>query len=262
MIVAGVAVNFLIGILMFSLVYMKLGIPQFSGEQVMISAVTKDSPAEISGIKVGEVVVRVGETDIATADQFVSLVKDKKGQMISLYVAKVDTNGLKSDRSRVIEVIPRENPPEGEGALGVGVSTVPIITYEKKVWYQAPFYGAVEGMKEAVAWSREFLRIFSHPVELVKNISGPVAVVKVGQQAASEGWVTMARFAGIISLNLAIFNLLPIPALDGGRLVMIVLEKIVGRKRVVKVERYVNGVGMILLIALLIGVTVKDLFFS
>lgn len=261
-IVAGVAVNFLIGILMFSLVYMKLGIPQFSGEQVMISAVTKDSPAGISGIKVGEVVVRVGETDIATADQFVSLVKDKKGQMISLYVAKVDTNGLKSDNSRVIEVIPRENPPEGEGALGVGVSTVPIITYEKKVWYQAPFYGAVEGMKEAIAWSREFLRIFSHPVELVKNISGPVAVVKVGQQAASEGWVTMARFAGIISLNLAIFNLLPIPALDGGRLVMIVLEKIVGRKRVVKVERYVNGVGMILLIALLIGVTVKDLFFS
>ena len=261
-IVAGVAVNFLIGILMFSLVYMKLGIPQFSGEQVMISAVTKDSPAEISGIKVGEVVVRVGETDIATADQFVSLVKDKKGQMISLYVAKVDTNGLKSDSSRVIEVIPRENPPEGEGALGVGVSTVPIITYEKKVWYQAPFYGAVEGMKEAVAWSRELLRIFSHPVELVKNISGPVAVVKVGQQAASEGWVTMARFAGIISLNLAIFNLLPIPALDGGRLMMIVLEKIVGRKRVVKVERYVNGVGMILLIALLIGVTVKDLFFS
>lgn len=261
-IVAGVAVNFLIGILMFSLVYMKLGIPQFSGEQVMISAVTKDSPAEISGIKVGEVVVRVGETYIATADQFVSLVKDKKGQMISLYVAKVDTNGLKSDSSRVIEVIPRENPPEGEGALGVGVSTVPIITYEKKVWYQAPFYGAVEGMKEAIAWSREFLRIFSHPVELVKNISGPVAVVKVGQQAASEGWVTMARFAGIISLNLAIFNLLPIPALDGGRLVMIVLEKIVGRKRVVKVERYVNGVGMILLIALLIGVTVKDLFFS
>ncbi len=261
-IVAGVAVNFLIGILMFSLVYMKLGIPQFSGEQVMISAVTKDSPAEMAGIKVGEVVVRVGETDIATADQFVSLVKDKKGQMISLYVAKVDTNGLKSDSSRVIEVIPRENPPEGEGALGVGVSTVPIITYEKKVWYQAPFYGAVEGMKEAIAWSREFLRIFSHPVELVKNISGPVAVVKVGQQAASEGWVTMARFAGIISLNLAIFNLLPIPALDGGRLMMIVLEKIVGRKRVVRVERYVNGVGMILLIALLIGVTVKDLFFS
>lgn len=86
--------------------------------------------------------------------------------------------------------------------------------------------------------------------------------MKVGQQAASEGWLTMMRFAGIISLNLAIFNLLPIPALDGGRLLMIILEKIVGRKRVVKVERYVNAIGMILLLTLLVVVTVKDLFFS
>lgn len=261
-VLAGVTMNFIIGILMFSVVYMKLGIPQFEGEQVMISAVTKNSPAELAEIKVGEVVVRVGDSEIKTADEFVNLVKDKKGQMISLYLAKVDSNGRKSETSRQVSVIPRENPPEGEGALGVGVSTVPIITYIQKPWYQAPFYGAVEGMKEAIGWSKEFVRIFLHPVELLKNISGPVAVVKVGQSAAREGWVTMARFAGIISLNLAIFNLLPIPALDGGRLMMIVLEKIVGRKRVVKVERYANGIGMFLLIALLIGVTMKDLFFS
>ncbi|PIR99246.1 hypothetical protein COT87_00460 [Candidatus Collierbacteria bacterium CG10_big_fil_rev_8_21_14_0_10_44_9] len=261
-IVAGVGMNFLVGILMFSVVYAKLGVPKMSGEQVMVSAVTKNSPAELANIEVGEVVVRVGETEIKTSDQFVNLVKDKKGQMISLYLAKVDSNGRKSDSLRVVEVIPRENPPEGEGALGVGVSTVPIIAYIQKVWYQAPFYGAIEGTKEALVWSREFLRIFSHPVELMKNISGPVAVVKVGQQAAMEGWVTMLRFAGIISLNLAIFNLLPIPALDGGRLLMIGLEKIVGRKRVVKAERYVNAVGMFLLIALLIGVTIKDLFYA
>lgn len=261
-ILAGVTMNFLIGILMFGVVYAKLGVPKMSGEQVMVSAVTKNSPAELANIQVGEVLVRVGEIEIKTSDQFVSLVKDKKGQMISLYLAKVDSNGRKSDSSRVVEVIPRENPPVGEGALGVGVSTVPIVTYEKKIWYQAPFYGAVEGTKETMGWSREFIRIFSHPVELVKNISGPVSVVKIGQQAAADGWITMMRFGGIISLNLAIFNLLPIPALDGGRLLMIGLEKIVGRKRVVKVERYVNAVGMFLLIALLIGVTIKDLFFS
>ena len=261
-IIAGVTMNFLIGILMFSVVYAKLGIPKMSGEQVMVSAVTKNSPAELANIEVGEVVVRVGETEIKTSDQFVSLVKDKKGQMISLYLAKVDSSGRKSDSSRVVEVIPRENPPEGEGALGVGVSTVPIVSYQQKNWYLAPFYGASEGTKEALAWGREFVRIFAHPKELLGNLSGPVAVVKVGQQAAGDGWVTMLRFAGIISLNLAIFNLLPIPALDGGRLLMIVLEKIIGRKRVARVERYVNAAGMFLLIALLIGVTVKDLFFS
>lgn len=261
-VLAGVTMNFLIGILMFSVVYAKLGIPKFSGEQVLVTQVIKGSPADLASIVTGEVVVRVENTDVTSADQFVSLVKDKKGQVISLYVAKMDANGLKSDTSRVVEVIPRENPPEGEGALGIGVSTVPIVTYEMKPWYSAPVYGAIEGTKEAIGWSREFLRIFSHPVELMKNVSGPVAVVKVGQQAARDGWVTMVRFAGIISLNLAIFNLLPIPALDGGRLLMIFLEKVVGRKRVSKYEGYVNAVGMILLIGLLIGVTVKDLFFS
>jgi regulator of sigma E protease len=261
-ILAGVTMNFLIGILAFAVIYTVIGIPNLSGNQVVVATVSKGSPAQLAGITENEVVVRVGDTTITTADQFVALVKDKKGQAINIYVAKMDVNGLTSDSSQVITVIPRENPPAGEGALGVSVSTMPIVTYEKKPWYSAPYYGAVEGMKEAWGWTREFLHIFSHPAELLKNLSGPVAVVKVGQQAAKAGWTTLLRFAGIISLNLAIFNLLPIPALDGGRLVMVGLEKIVGRKRVAKYEKYVNAVGMGLLILLLVGVTVKDLFFS
>ena len=261
-ILAGVMMNFLIGILLFSVVYTKLGTPQLGADQVVIVEVVKNSPAELAGMQVGEGVVRVGEGTIKTANQFTQLVREQRGQMMSLYLAKMDSNGQKMETERIVSVIPRENPPEGEGALGVGVATVPVITYLHKSWYSAPYYGAIEGTKEAIGWSREFLRIFSHPGELLKNLSGPVAVVKVGEQAATEGWITMVRFAGIISLNLAIFNLLPIPALDGGRLLMIGLEKIVGRKRVAKVEKYVNAVGMFLLLALLIGVTVKDLFFN
>ncbi len=261
-VLAGVVMNFLIGIAMFSMVYTKLGIPHLNGEQVLVTHVAPDSPAMLAGIVQGEVLVRVGETEVSNSDQFIELIKDKKGQMVSLYLASMDSSGRREDSSRVVELIPRENPPEGEGALGVGVSTVPIVTYEKKVWYQAPFYAMVEGTKETIAWTREFLRVFSHPRELLQNLSGPVAVVKVGQQATMEGWVSTLRFGGIISLNLAIFNLLPIPALDGGRLVMIGLEKLVGRKRVAKYEGYVNAIGMFLLITLLVVVTVKDIFFS
>jgi len=261
-VLAGVAMNFLIGILMFSVIYTKMGIPKEVGQQVIVTQVVGGSPAQLAGITIGEVVVKVGDIEIKTADQFVGLIKNKKGESVSLYLAKVDANGNRSDTSRQVSVIPRENPPDGEGALGVGISSVATLAYEKKSWYTAPLYGAVEGSKEAIGWSREFLRIFAHPSELINNIGGPVAVVKVGQQASREGWLTMARFVGIISLNLAIFNLLPIPALDGGRLLMIFLEKIVGRKRVVKIEPIVNTVGMGLLILLLIGVTVKDLFFA
>jgi regulator of sigma E protease len=261
-VLAGVVMNFFIGIAMFSMVYTKLGIPQLSGEQVLVTHVAPDSPAMLAGMEQGEVLVRVGDTEVSSSDQFIELIKDKKGQMVSLYLASMDSSGRRGDSARVVELIPRENPPEGQGALGVGVATVPIVSYVKKVWYQAPFYAMVEGTKETWAWSREFHRIFSHPVELMKNLSGPVAVVKVGQQATMDGWVSTLRFGGIISLNLAIFNLLPIPALDGGRLLMIGLEKLVGRKRVAKYEGYVNAAGMFLLITLLVVVTVKDIFFS
>lgn len=261
-IVAGVVMNFLIGILMFSIVYAKIGIPQLGGEQVLVTQVAKGSPAELAGIKPGAVLVRVGDDKIESSAQFIEIVKGRKGELIRLYLAQMDSSGVVEDSLKVVEVIPRENPPAGEGSLGVGISTVPIVSYQKKSWYLAPFYGASEGIKEALAWGGEFVRILAHPKELLGNLSGPVAVVKVGQQAASEGWVTMMRFGGIISLNLAIFNLLPIPALDGGRLLMIGLEKIIGRKRVVKFERYANAAGMILLIMLLIGITVKDVFFS
>lgn len=261
-IVAGVVMNFIVGILAFSVIYTKIGIPQEMGNQVMISQVVDNSPAEMVGLKAGEIVTKVDDTAITTADEFVGILKNKKGKSTTLYLAKIDSNGKREISERVVSVVPRENPPAGEGALGVAVSTVPILEYTKMAWYKAPFYGAVEGMKEAWAWSMEFLRIFSHPVELLKNISGPVAVVKVGEQAANDGWMMMMRFAGIISLNLAIFNLLPIPALDGGRLLLVGIEKIVGRKRVANVEKYVNGIGMALLILLLIGVTIKDIFFG
>ncbi len=261
-IIAGVVMNFLIGIACFSLIYTKMGIPKEVGRQVMVTQVTEGSPAKLADITVGEVLVKVGDTEIAESEKFVELIKENKGKLVSLYLVKVDVNGKRSENSRQVSVIPRENPPVGEGALGVGVASVPIFEYEKLVWYMAPIYGAREGMKEAIGWSREFLRIFMHPVELIKNVSGPVAVVKVGESAAKEGWLTMVRFAGIISLNLAIFNLLPIPALDGGRLLFVGLEKVIGRKRVVKFEGYLNSIGMILLIGLMLFATVKDLFFS
>ena len=260
--IAGVTVNFLVGIVLFSIVYVHTGIPKYSGEQVLVSSVAKNSPAALANIKENEVIVRVGDTTITSADQFVSLIQTKKGQAVDLYVSTLDASGIKSASSRVVSVIPRENPPVGEGSLGVAIATVPIVSYEKKVWYQAPFYGAVEGTKEAWGWALMFFQILSHPAELLKNLSGPVKVVQVGQQAAAEGWVSLVRFAAIISLNLGIFNLLPLPALDGGRIVMVGLEKIIGRKRVTSAEKYVNAVGMGLLILLLVVVTVKDIFFS
>ena len=260
---AGVTMNILVGILLFSVIYAHLGVPQYAGSQVVIASVAKGSPADLAELKTGDVVTGLAEGVVPkTADEFVAYVGAHKGQLTTFYIASMRADGTVATSAKQVRIIPRENPPAGQGSLGVTVESLPIVTYKHLPWYQAPFYGTVEGLKEAYGWTAMFVRILSHPKELLANVGGPVKVVQVGVQAAAEGWVAIFRFAAIISLNLGIFNLLPVPALDGGRVMMVILEKFVGRKRVAKIEGYVNAVGMALLILLLVGVTVKDVFFS
>jgi regulator of sigma E protease len=226
-----------------------------------VTQVVKDSPAAQAGIMIGDVVQRVGDERVTESSRFVELIGQRKGEAVSLYIAPTLPDGTVPDTSRQITVVPRVNPPAGEGALGVAVVTSPVMAYEKQPWYRAPWVGITEGSYESSLWAREMFRIFSHPRELFSQMSGPVAVVRVGAEAVSAGWVTTLRFVGILSINLAIFNLLPFPALDGGRLLFVGLGMIVGRRRVARVEGYANMVGMGLLILLLIGVTVKDIWF-
>lgn len=263
---AGIVSNLIIGITIFSVIYTVIGIPRQVGEQVVISSVVESSPAELAGIAPGRVVVRVEDEAIVDSERFVSLIAENKGKHISLYLADIMQDGTASTTSDVVVVMPRENPPEEEGALGVMVAEMPIIAYDKQPWYSAPFYGAVEGVKESYLWSRE---IFFGIVSLLGNLitgqvpdglSGPIGVVRVGNEAQGAGLVVYLRFIAIISINLGIFNLFPIPALDGGRLVFLIIEKIIGKKHVSRVEGYVNGVGFLLLIGLLILVTILDIF--
>ena len=259
---AGVTVNFLVGIAAFAIIYSVKGIPQEQGSRVVVNEVIPGSPAALADITNGEVVAQLDDVMVLSSEDFVTYVKDHVGEPITIYLSKLSLNGELDGDKRAVTVTPRENPPEGQGALGVVISSVPVYKYVKLPWYSAPIVGTIEGTKEALLWTKEFVRIFLHPKELIKNIGGPVQVVKVGQSAVAAGWEVTLRFVGIISLNLAIFNLLPFPALDGGRLLMVGLEKVVGRKRVARVEQYVNAVGMGLLILLLVGVTIKDIFFS
>ena len=257
---AGIGMNVLTGIVLFGIVYSVLGVPNITGEQVVLTEILPGSPAEISGLKEGDVVRRVGEETINDSSQFVEIISGKKGSQVSIYLAELESDGTTSDASRQVMITPRENPPEGEGALGVGIVSYPVIEYEKKPWYTAPFWGVVEGTKEAYGWSRYMVELLMHPAELWKGIGGPIKVVQIGQEQVQAGWLAFLRFGGIISFNLAVFNLLPLPALDGGRLAFLAIEKVVGRKRSAKVERWVHGVGIILLIGLLVVVTVRDIF--
>jgi len=272
-ILAGVVANFLLGILVFSIVYSFTGIPQKT-ENIKIVGIAPGSPAEKGGLKEGDIVLAVDDKKISEMAEFTKLISEKKGKEVKLLIKREKDNsclekvlgggaGFSCQNGNLLFwLVPRESPPEGEGPLGVVVSNIEIVRYP---FWQMPFRGAVEGVKEAFAWGGMIVISLKKMVgDLIfrglvpKDVAGPVGIFQATGMVAKTGVLNILQFLGILSVNLAVLNVLPLPALDGGRLVFIGYELIFRRRPKPSLERWVNTVGMALLIILLILVTIND----
>ncbi len=249
-IVAGVIMNFLLAVFAFAVVYSFSGIPRQTDE-VKVVAVAPDSPALTANILVGDVIRKVDGEEVKSVSEFISKVESKKGKKITL---EID--------DRKVTIVPRMSPPEGQGPLGVSISTTQI--YYPPYW-QRPFYGVYYGFKDAFFWGgtvvKGFASIFTDLAkgDAPKDVSGPVGVFAVTSEAAKTGILSLINLVGVISVNLAILNIIPFPALDGGRLLFIFIEGVFGKKVLPKVEAAIHTIGMIILLALILAITVKDI---
>lgn len=256
---AGVTMNFILGVVLFGVVYSYLGIPTKT-DKVMIVEVGQDSPAALAGVTADSQVLKMieGKNEITFSgiEDFVMKVDGFKGKEIEMVLLE------KSGMEKSVKLTPRVNPPEGQGALGVALSSMEMKKYP--IW-QMPFRGAVVGLEEAWGWGKEIASnlgmIFVNLVTgkgLPKDVSGPVGIYQVSKEVYSVGWVAVLQFMGILSINLAILNVMPFPALDGGRIAFLGIEKIIGKGKKNKIEGYVNTFGMIFLLGLMLLITVKD----
>ena len=149
----------------------------------------------------------------------------------------------------------------------MGISFVDVY-YQKYPWYIAPFQGVVYGVKEAIVLGVMILQVLGTTlIDLMSgraarvDVAGPVGIV---HQASTYGFfeggiLNIISFAALLSINLGIMNLLPFPALDGGRAVFIILEKFFKREKVDKVARYANYIGFLILISLMLLVSANDI---
>lgn len=253
---AGVIMNFILGVFLFGIVYSYLGIPTET-ERVRVEEVAVDSPAEKVGIRVGEVVSEFNsEVTVTSTEQLVRLINENKGKEVRLQVVNEEGG------EREIKVTPRENPPEGQGSLGVLLTNTELIKYP---WWQMPFRGMLVGLKEAVAWGRQIASgILQMLYGLITgkgvpgDVAGPIGIYQVSSQVSKHGLIPTLQFMGVLSVNLAILNILPLPALDGGRLVFLGIEKLIGKKRKNRIEGYVHSVGMALLLGLMVLISLRD----
>lgn len=245
---AGIFGNFLLGAVCFSIIYSKLGIPKELG-YVKIVGVIKDSPAANAGLKQDDQIVSVSGKAINSSKEFIEIIEENKAVEIVLQTSEEE-----------FAMVSRENPPENEGRLGVVITDVEIVFYP---WWQMPFRGAWEGIKEAMLWSWMILQGIVITIKQLfagvsPEVAGPVGIFQLTSAAAEQGILTLIQFTGILSVNLAVLNLLPFPALDGGHLVFVYIGPLLGEKRREKIEHIVNTTGFIILISLMILVTIND----
>lgn len=216
-----------------------------------ILEVVPSSPAAEAGIKEFDRVVSIAGIENPTIAQIQSSTSQYTGSTIPILI---DRAGLKEER----DVFVREHPPTGEGAMGVSLASTGL---EKTPWWQAPWKGLVRtwDMLTAIVFQFGILiqRIFSEGI-VDEAFTGPIGIAVYTNEATQLGLPYLLEFMALISLNLAIINILPIPALDGGRIVFVLMEKVIGRRVLNLVESKAHAVGFVLLIALMVLITLKD----
>lgn len=254
-IVSGVVMNFLLAVVVFSIVYTQVGIPSQT-DKVTIALVVPDSPAQEAGLLEGDRILAVEGEAVSGTEDFIALIDENLGQETSLLVKR----GI-DEQSHL--VVPRKDPPVGEGPLGVAVSGVEMKFYP---FWQMPARGAIEGFKEAFAWlslivtglGGMFIKLVTAG-EVPRDVAGPVGIIQITGRFAQAGALSVLQFTGILSVNLAIINILPIPALDGGRLLFIGVEAVTRRRVKANAERWAHQIGMIFLLFLIVLLTYNDI---
>jgi len=260
-VLAGATVNFVFGVLAFGLVYSTHGIPtELHG--VKVTEVAVGSPAETAGIPVGVLItnVRIGEqeTKIETSEDLIEAVNGHRGETV---VLETKEGGQYQAYVRKIEEI-----PEGQGSLGVALTDTEVKFYP---WWQMPFRSVWVGLRSAVDFGGMILQALGSMVKdlvtagkVPADVAGPVGIV---YQAEKEGFLktgfwTQLNFAAILSINLAIINVLPFPALDGGRGFLLAIEMILRKRVNPKIEQWLNTGGFLLLISLIMLISARDIF--
>jgi regulator of sigma E protease len=254
----GPVMNIVIGILVFSLVFMQVGAPNTS--KVAIVGVSENSPAASAGLQSGDLITRIGTTDITQGmEELSAIVKANLGNEIELTYQR-------DGESATVKITPRVNPPAGEGALGITMSN----PYEPITWLQAlPTAGkaAYQQTVQLVTLPFQLARGSVSPDET--RMVGPKGMFDIYQQAHQLDKeapsqpnklpaVNVLWLIGTLSVALGLTNLLPIPALDGGRILFVLPELIFHKKVPQQYENLIHFIGFALLLLLMAYITLQD----
>jgi regulator of sigma E protease len=260
---AGVAMNFILAWFLIS-VELMIGAPTaVEGKdapvdsKIQIAEIVKDSPAEAMGLKIGDEISKVQiapdgkNVQLKSIEEVQSYINSHKGEEISLKI-------IRGKEMADIKGTPRADHPEGQGPLGIAMAQTQIVSYP---WYEAIWKGLVTTGELIITILVAFYGLLKGLImgqSVGAAVTGPVGIAVLTSDVTKLGFAYILQFAALLSINLGIINILPIPALDGGRIFFILIEKIKGSPVTHKVEQGFHTAFFILLITLMIAVTFHD----
>lgn len=264
--IAGVAANAIIGILIFSFTLssgMRFSLDNYNvgkfgsvvDKGLYVGFILPGMPGELAGIKSGDKIISADGVVVGAADEFRNIVYSFENKKIEIVYERNKTQII----SEVTPVVLKET---GKPGVGIEIIESGIVKYP---WYVSPYYALKLSGELISTIPSTFGAMFKAIKENGSTsgvVAGPVGIAVMAGEAAKDGASTLLQFIGLLSLNLAVLNILPFPALDGGRLLFVIMEAIFKKRKIIgKIEKIFNVAGFALLILLIITVTVGDLHF-
>ncbi|WDV47732.1 RIP metalloprotease RseP [Clostridiaceae bacterium M8S5] len=239
--VAGAFMNFVLAIVIFIMLSYSSGVPT-----TIIDKVQDNTPAKTAGLEAGDKIVSINGVETKEWEDVLQIVGKNKNKPMDITVLR---NGVEIKK----ELTPIYNEEGKKYIIG-------ILSRQEKSLVKA----TKQGFKDTFTMLGKMFDFFGRLVRgNVKSneVSGPVGIINTIGKAANHSFMAVLLITGIISVNLGFFNLLPIPALDGGRLIFLIIEAVRGKPINPEKEGIVHFIGFVLLIILMLAVTYKDVIY-
>ncbi|MBI4097522.1 MAG: site-2 protease family protein [Candidatus Levybacteria bacterium] len=251
-VVAGVTMNFLLAVVIITYLITAEGIP-VQEKGVSITEIAKNSPAELSGIQKGDVVEKIGNIEITNTKALITETRKHLGEKITIQVRR-------GDQTQTLSVVPRKDFPTGEGPMGIAITQK--VNFQKYPFPKSLYYGTKQALSDSwqvVVGFKTVIVELATRFTVPQGVAGPIGMAQLTGEFVRVGPSAVLALVYMLSLSLAVLNILPIPALDGGRFFFILVEAVTRRKMNARFEAYAHLVGLVLLLTFLALVSYKDI---
>ena len=238
---AGSAMNIVLAIVIFMIIFMGVGV---LSDEPIVGSINPDSPAYNAGFEVGDTILAIEGQEVTSWTQMSQTIMESELEELRITLSR---NG----QQIITELMPYQDEETGRTMIGIGRSI------ERLNPFQAIYRGAVESFTFIGLMIQGLYMMITGAMP--PAVSGPVGIANMVRQASDAGLISLMYFTAILSLNLAIINLLPLPGLDGGKLILVLIEKIRGKRLPLEKESFINLIGFVLLIAIMLMATYKDI---